>query len=79
MDDTTRSMTLHVKDGGRRFRLSIEPPLDLAPWGIGVSLDETSSAFQALSQAWGKSLTQTETAYVLCAPIILNWDECAIY
>jgi len=76
MADTIQSMTLYVADGGRRVWLSIEPPLDFSAGKIDLTLDEQSPAFQALSQAWSKSLTQT-VAYVVCSPVILNYDPCS--
>ena len=77
MPDSSHSITLHSVDGRGRIRLSIDPPLNYSSNRIDLTLDEKSPAFQALSQAWGKSFPQTGAAYVVCSPVILNYEGCS--
>ena len=76
MPDTGHSITLRSVNGRGQIRLSIDPPLNYSSNRIDLTLDEKSPAFQALSQAWGKSLTQPGAEYVVCSPVILNYEGC---
>jgi hypothetical protein len=76
MADTIHSITVERTPEGRPIRLSMHAPLHYSPGGVELSLDDQSPAFQAVSQAWGKSLQQARVESAVCSPVILNYEGC---